>query len=211
MIKKFYFILMFGLLVAGTDGTIRGKIIAANDGQPLAGVQVFIASEQIGSVSDIDGNFLILNVPIDDHELTVNLLGYKIIKANVTVSLDRTTWYNVALEVSALEGETVYISGEEALVEKGRTAKKVTVEIKTQTLKKPIIEAKVKGNTITDFEQQHVINLLKLLVKENINIENISYKRNKLNNIVATYLKENTIKNTNKVINGVLKILEKKK
>ena len=88
------------------------------------------------------------------------------------------------------------------------TSKKVTVEVKTQTTKKPIVEAKVK---VTDSEQQHVINLLKLLIKENINIKNISYKRNKLNNIVATYLKENTVKNTNKVISGVLKKLQKEK
>ena len=89
------------------------------------------------------------------------------------------------------------------------TSKKVTVEVKSQTqFKKPIIEAKVK---ITNSEQQHVINLLKLLVKENINIKNICYKRNKLNNIVATYLKENTVKDTEKVINGVLRKLQKEK
>ena len=46
------------------------------------------------------------------------------------------------------------------------TSKKVTVEVKSQTqFKKPIIEAKVK---ITNSEQQHVINLLKLLVKEKL-------------------------------------------
>ena len=56
-----------------------------------------------------------------------------------------------------------------------------------------------------------MVNLLKLLINENINIKNISYKRNKLNNIVATYLKENTVKDTEKVINGVLKKLQKEK
>ena len=71
-----------------------------------------------------------------------------------------------------------------------------------------IIEAKVK---VTSSEQQHVVNLLKLLIKEDINIKNISYKRNKLNNIVATYLKENAVNNTEKVINGVLKKLQKEK
>ena len=93
------------------------------------------------------------------------------------------------------------------------TSKKVTVEVKSQTTKKPIVEAKVivKGDIITVNEKQHVINLLKLLIKEEININNISYKRNKLNNIVATYLKENTVKNTGKVIGGVLKYLEKQK
>ena len=72
------------------------------------------------------------------------------------------------------------------------TSKKVTVEVKSQTTKKPIVEAKVT-------------------VKENISLENISFKRNKLNNIVATYLKENTVKDTEEVINGVLKRLEKQK
>ena len=94
-------------------------------------------------------------------------------------------------------------------------SKKVTVEVKSQQTKKPIVETKVKVNVKnekpTTTEKQHVINLFKLLIKENINVSNISFKRNKLNNIVATYLQENTIKNTGKVINGVLKILEKEK
>ena len=64
--------------------------------------------------------------------------------------------------------------------------------------------------SFTESEKQHVINLFKLLVKENINIKNISYKKNKLNNIVATYLKENTIKDSKNVLKGLLSILEKK-
>ena len=93
------------------------------------------------------------------------------------------------------------------------TSKKVTVEVKTQTTQKPILEAKatVKPQQVTKSEKKHVVNLFKLLVKEDINIDNISYKRNKLNNIVATYLKEHTVNDTEKVINGVLKVLESKK
>ena len=124
--------------------------------------------------------------------------------------IDEDTVGNIRLEVIA---EDTFFTPWESDFEV-ETSKKVTVEIKSQTqTKKPIIEAKVKvkENTITNYEQKHIINLLKLLVKENINIKNISFKRNKLNNIVATYLKENTIKNTEKVINGVLKRLERKK
>ena len=118
--------------------------------------------------------------------------------------IDEDTTGNIRLEVIA---EDTFFTPWESDFEV-ETSKKITVEVKSQTSKKPIIEAKVK---ITNSEQQHVINLLKLLVKENINIKNISYKRNKLNNVVATYLKENTIKNTEKVINGVLKKLQKEK
>ena len=93
------------------------------------------------------------------------------------------------------------------------TSRKVTVEVKNQTTQKPILEAKatVKPQQVTKSEKTHVVNLFKLLIKEDININNISYKRNKLNNIVATYLKEHTIKDTEKIINGVLKVLESKK
>ena len=118
--------------------------------------------------------------------------------------IDEDTTGNIRLEVIA---EDTFFTPWESDFEV-ETSKKVTVEIKSQTSKKPIIEAKVK---ITNSEQQHALSLFKLLVKENINIKNISYKRNKLNNIVATYLKENTVKNTEKVINGVLKKLQKEK
>ena len=118
--------------------------------------------------------------------------------------IDEDTTGNIRLEIIA---EDTFFTPWETDFEV-ETSKKVTVEVKTQTSKKPIVEAKV---TITNSEQQHVINLLKLLIKENINIKNISYRRNKLNNIVATYLKENTIKNTEKIIDGVLKRLQKEK
>ena len=125
--------------------------------------------------------------------------------------IDENTTGNIRLEVIA---EDTFFTPWESNFEVD-ASKKVTVEVKSQTTKKPIVETKVnvkvKDEKPTLTEKDHVINLLKLLVKEDINIENISYKRNALNNIVATYLKENTVKNTGKVINGVLKILEKEK
>ena len=126
--------------------------------------------------------------------------------------IDENTIGNIRLEVIA---EDTFFTPWESDFEV-ETSKKVTVEIKSQQNKKPILETKVKDKVkktkpITITEKQHVINLFKLLIKENINIKNISFKRNKLNNLVATYLKENTVKNKDKVISGVLKVLEKKK
>ena len=125
--------------------------------------------------------------------------------------IDENTSGNIRLEVIA---EDTFFTPWESDFEVD-ASKKVTVEVKSQTTKKPILETKVKVKvknkkpTIT--EKDHVINLFKLLIKDDINVDNISFKRNELNNIVATYLKENTVKNTSKVINGVLKVLEKKK
>ena len=125
--------------------------------------------------------------------------------------IDENTSGNIRLEVIA---EDTFFTPWESDFEVD-ASKKVTVEVKSQTTKKPIVEAKVevkvKDEKPTITEKNHVINLFKLLIKDDINVDNISFKRNELNNIVATYLKENTVKNTGKVINGVLQILEKRK
>ena len=57
------------------------------------------------------------------------------------------------------------------------------------------------------------MNLLKMLIKEDINIKNLTIKKNKLNNIVAEYIQENPIteKQRMPVIEKVIKVLEKRK
>jgi len=126
--------------------------------------------------------------------------------------IDEDTKGNIRLEVIA---EDTFFTPWESDFEVD-TSKKVTVEVKSQTTKKPIVEKQVKVEVkgdkkqVTLTEKQHVINLFKLLIKEDININNITFKKNKLNNIVGTYLKDKEINNPDKIIGGVLKILENK-
>ena len=68
--------------------------------------------------------------------------------------IDEDTTGNIRLEVIA---EDTFFTPWESNFEV-ETSKKVTVEIKNQTTKKPIIEAKVKKQ-ITLTEKQHIVNL----------------------------------------------------
>jgi hypothetical protein len=120
---------------------------------------------------------------------------------------------NIKLEVIA---EDTYFTPWESQFEV-ETSKKVTVEVKSQ--QKPVIMEETKPTIkvenikeeISLSEKDHVINLLKLLIKEDINFKNISYKRNTLNNIVATYMEENPIEEETKptIMEGVIKGLLK--
>ena len=126
--------------------------------------------------------------------------------------IDEDTKGNIRLEVIA---EDTFFTPWESDFEVD-TSKKVTVEVKSQTTKKPIVEKRVSVNVkgdkkpVTITEKQHVINLFKLLIKEDININNITFKKNKLNNIVGTYLRDKEINDPDKIIGGVLKVLQKK-
>jgi len=127
--------------------------------------------------------------------------------------IDENTSGNIKLEIIA---EDTYFVPWESKFEV-ETSKKVTVEIKSQS--SPVIkESKTSIEIIsqtepTITERDHVINLVRLLIKEDINFNNLHIKKNKLNNVVATYITENTITEEVKspVIDKVLKVLSKRK
>ena len=112
---------------AGTDGQIRGKI-TNEAGEAMIAAQVFIEELGIGAVADMDGNYILLNIPVGTYDVTVAMISYRIqIYSNVNVLMDNTVWLNCILEVEAIGGDIIYVSGEKALVEKGSTSKKVTI------------------------------------------------------------------------------------
>jgi hypothetical protein len=93
--------------------------------------------------------------------------------------------------------------------------KKVTVEViedfsDLKTKKKLTIE-NISGD-VSDKQKVHIANILKLLVIENIDISNISYKKNRLSKIIAVYNKYNPISESIKseVIDTVITELSKK-
>jgi hypothetical protein len=127
--------------------------------------------------------------------------------------IDESISGNIRLEVIA--EDTYFIPWESTF--KVEQSKKVTVEIKSQhnkqlieSIKPKITVSKVRNNKISLSEKNHILNILKLLLKENINLSNLSIKRNKLNNIIAEYVSKNPVNKTGKVIDKVVKILAKK-
>ena len=120
---------------------------------------------------------------------------------------------NIKLEVIA---EDTYFTPWESDFEV-EASKKVQVEVKSQN--KEIIEeskpsVKVKNvNEITNEEKDHVLNILRLLVKEDINLKNVNFRKNKLNHIVATYLDKHPINESqkDKIVSGVISGLSKLK
>jgi TonB-linked SusC/RagA family outer membrane protein len=75
---------------------ITGKVIGADDGQPLAGVSVSISGSSQGTQTNVDGNFS-LNVPAGATSLKLSYLGYK----STVVSITSSSIYNVKLSAES--------------------------------------------------------------------------------------------------------------
>ena len=130
--------------------------------------------------------------------------------------LEGSTKGEIKLEVIA---EDTYFTPwkSEFIVE---ASKKLTVEVKSQDADL-IIEStpkvQVSGiketQSLADPITEHILKLVKLLIKEDVNLNNLSIKKDKVNNIIATYTKENPIQETQlpKVIDGILNTLPKTK
>ena len=119
--------------------------------------------------------------------------------------LEESTKGKIRLEVIA---DDTYFTPWESDFEV-ETARKVTVEVKTQTNKNTIAEVKT-GVIVKDIKVgDHIQNLSKMLVKENINVHNMASNKVKLNNVIASYLKTNKISNGEKgrIIEGIIQTL----
>ena len=114
--------------LAGTDGTIRGRV-TDEESMGLPGATIYLPELGVGAAADPEGNFIILNIPVGKYDVVVQMVGYqKKTYKEVQVVMDQTVWLNPTLPVAAVEGDEVEVLGTRPLVERGATSKKITVD-----------------------------------------------------------------------------------
>lgn len=113
----------------GNTGKISGVIVDASTKDPLPGVNIMIEETTLGTVTENDGRYTILNIPPGVYRLKASMIGYKgVIVQNVRVSIDFTTPLNISLEPTTLEsGEVVTITAERPLIRRDMTSALSTV------------------------------------------------------------------------------------
>ena len=99
------FLLLTTLALTGQTGRITGTIIESRTGAPLAAVLVKVQSTGQQAFSDGDGKFEIANVPAGAQTLLVSVVGYGLVRRDVTV--DVTNDVHVTIAVS--EGASTYV------------------------------------------------------------------------------------------------------
>ncbi len=106
-------------LLGATTGKIAGIVKDARTGEPLPGVNIVIAGNQMGAATDIDGNYFIINISPGVYEVVASMMGYKkITMTDVRVSVDHTTPLDFKLETEVIVGEEVIVVAEKPVVDK---------------------------------------------------------------------------------------------
>lgn len=135
------FFLLFGISFTGFSQTlVSGKVISQEDEQPLPGVSVLVQNTNIGTVTDIDGNYSI-NVPEGRNTLTFSFIGYK----RQVIAVNNRTSINVSMVTDTEQ------LGEVVVTAFGLTQEKKQISFSAQ---------EVGGSEILASREQNVVDAL---------------------------------------------------
>ncbi|UCF64234.1 MAG: carboxypeptidase-like regulatory domain-containing protein, partial [bacterium] len=135
------FLIISQIVFAGSTGKIAGIVTDKNTGEPLIGVNIVVEGTTFGASTDIDGSFIILNIPPGLYTLVAQYIGFADVRLeNVDVDIDLTSEAFIQMQEASLElGETVTVVAERELVTKDLTAS--TAKVDAQEIKAlPITE-----------------------------------------------------------------------
>jgi outer membrane receptor protein involved in Fe transport len=121
--------LLSSFALGGSTGKITGVVKDKKTGDPIVGANVRLEGTTLGSTTDFDGKYFMINVPPNDYNLVVTMVGYTPSKTTgVRVRGDLTTTIDVEITETVLQvGQEVVVVAERPLVQKDLTAKTAIV------------------------------------------------------------------------------------
>lgn len=122
------FLFYSNIMFAGITGKITGRITDAESGEPLVGVNILINGTQLGAATDLNGNYVILNIPPGTYTLKVTMIGYaKVTATDVVVVIDLTTTFNLQMSMEVMGIDEVVIVAERPIVAKDISASQMNI------------------------------------------------------------------------------------
>lgn len=94
------------------SGAIKGKVYDRESKNPLVGTNIIVKGTSLGAAADINGNFIIRNIPAGNHIFIISYIGYNTDTVFVKIIENKTIDRDFNLDATAYEGKTVVITGQ---------------------------------------------------------------------------------------------------
>ena len=129
-------------------GIVRGQVKSADAGQPVVGVQVFVPTTQIGTVTDENGRYVLRNVPVGSTKVQTRYVGYSSATQTTSVSATVEATLDFSLARSTIQLDQVVVTGTPGATEKraiGNAVASVDLASIVKTSPAPNITNLLKG------------------------------------------------------------------
>ncbi len=106
LVQSLFLMLLITTSVLAQDKRVSGKVTAKDDGMPLPGVSIKVSGTNIGTQTNVDGNYSI-TVPLNSKTIEVSYVGFTTEK----ISVGTNTVINVSLASDAKSLSEVLVNG----------------------------------------------------------------------------------------------------
>lgn len=119
-----FFLITVSFAQAATTGKIAGVVKDKQTGESLAGATIKVVGTTIGTSTDEDGDFFLINLPVGTYTVEASLIGHESVKkTQVKVLLDLTTPVDFELKTSPIIlAEVLTVVAQRPLIQKDLTA-----------------------------------------------------------------------------------------
>src|SRR3990172_4030524 len=92
------------------QGKITGSVLDRQSSDPLPAANVYIEGTNYGSSTDLNGKFVISQVPVGNYKMVVKYIGYQEKTVDISVKVGETLNIVVNLDFQSVEGEVVTVT-----------------------------------------------------------------------------------------------------
>ena len=156
--------LMIGIgLVNAQVSKVTGTVTSEEDGLPVVGASVLVKGTTVGTVTDIDGNFTINNVPSSAKTLVVSFIGLEsqevTIKPTVKVVLrSDSEQLDEVLVVAFGTAKKSAFTGSAAVIDNKELSKRITTNV-SDALVGSVAGLQIRGNSGAPGSNENKINI----------------------------------------------------
>jgi TonB-dependent starch-binding outer membrane protein SusC len=140
-------VLVSSSLAAQATGTVRGRVVDGASQQPLANAQISVVGTSLGALTNLNGDYVLSNVAVGQHEIATRRLGYSRKTQTVTVTAGTDVRANFSLTQTVSQLEALVVTGTAGSAEK-RTIGNAITQLDVSDLSR-----KSNSNTILDVLQ----------------------------------------------------------
>ncbi len=103
--------LLTNSILSQEKGIVYGKVVDAKSGESLLGVNIFLQGTTLGAASDLDGEYIIKNIPIGEYSIIYSMVGFeKKIISNAIIEKRKSLKLDIALSEETFETTEVIIT-----------------------------------------------------------------------------------------------------
>ncbi|MBK7500294.1 MAG: TonB-dependent receptor [Ignavibacteriales bacterium] len=108
---------------SGTTGKLAGTIKDAQTGEPLVGANVIIEGTNFGAATNVNGEYVILNISPGRYNVKFSFIGYETtLMQDVSITVDQTTILQITLNPQTIQVDEVIVTARTPLIQKDVTS-----------------------------------------------------------------------------------------